>query len=51
MIRRTSLIAAGVAGLCLTATAAFAGPAVFKDLTSPKPGTTVSNLRPARTTR
>lgn len=44
MIRRTSLIAAGVAGLCLTATAAFAGPAVFQDLTSPKPGTTVSNL-------
>ena len=44
MIRRTSLIAAGVAGLCLTATAAFAGPAVFEDLTAPKPGTTVSNL-------
>ncbi|MHA7290508.1 Rid family hydrolase [Arthrobacter sp. MDT3-24] len=44
MIRCTSLIAAGVAGICLSATAAFAAPAVFADLTSPKPGTTVSNL-------
>jgi len=44
MIRRTALIAAGAAGLCLSATAAFAGPAVFQDLTSPKPRTTVSNL-------
>ncbi|PNI07545.1 hypothetical protein CXX84_15875 [Arthrobacter sp. AFG7.2] len=42
--RRLSLIAAGVAGVTLTATASFAAPAVFKDLTDPKPGTTVSNL-------
>ncbi|MCQ6269550.1 Rid family hydrolase [Pseudarthrobacter sp. R1] len=42
--RKLSLIAAGIAGISLTATAAFAAPAVFKDLTDPKPGTTVSNL-------
>jgi enamine deaminase RidA (YjgF/YER057c/UK114 family) len=41
---RISVIAAGIAGASLTATAAFAAPAVFKDLTNPKPGTTISNL-------
>ncbi|HET7781614.1 Rid family hydrolase [Pseudarthrobacter sp. CC4] len=42
--RRVSLIAAGIAGISLTATAAFAAPAVFQELAAPKPGTTVSNL-------
>ncbi|CAN7167884.1 Rid family hydrolase [Pseudarthrobacter oxydans] len=42
--RRLALIGAGIAGISLTATAAFAAPAVFQDLTAPKPGTTVSNL-------
>jgi enamine deaminase RidA (YjgF/YER057c/UK114 family) len=45
MLRRQIVpIAALVAGISLTAGAAFAAPAVFADLRAPKPGTTVPNL-------
>lgn len=45
MLRRQIVpIAAIIAGISVTASAAMAAPAVFADLTAPKPGTTVPNL-------